>query len=94
MAVDTVIRFFDLRRMIALLVESSRKFQNFLGTEFDAEPTSFASFIKDMYDAARNLDVIHIQGGSPEGHYITFNLFRGLLLNDLKPGTFTGQLPS
>ncbi len=62
--------------MIALLVESSRKLQDFLGAEFDAEPTSFASVIKDMYHAARNLNVVHIQGGSPECHDITLKLFR------------------
>jgi hypothetical protein len=87
MAIDTVLRLFDIRRMIALLVESSRKLQDFLGAEFDAEPTAFASIVKDMHHAARNLNVVHIQGGSPESHDITLNLFGILQNRKLTPDT-------
>ena len=71
MAIYAVFRFFDFRRMVAFLVEPVRKNQDFFGAEFDTISAPFAAIIKDMYDSSRDLNVFHIQWGSPERHGIT-----------------------
>ena len=48
MAIYTVIWIFDIRGMIALLVEASGKLKNFFGAEFDTKSTSLAAILNEI----------------------------------------------
>jgi len=68
MTINAVIRQLNNRRVITLLIEFGRKFQNFLGAVFNTVTASFAAIFDDMNYAARDLNLFYIQWNSPECH--------------------------
>ena len=70
MAVHTLVRFLDHRRVISLEVEPSRKVQNRLGAKLYTIAAPFASVVEDMHDALGDLNLPGIQWSSPKVHVI------------------------
>jgi hypothetical protein len=68
MAINAFMLFFDLRGVIALLIEACGKLEDFLWTEFNAIAAPLATIIKDMHDPPCDLNVIDIKWSSPVCH--------------------------
>jgi hypothetical protein len=68
LAVDAMGVRYEFGGMVALRVCLLGHGEDCLGTEFDTESASFASFFNDVDDAVRNPDAFPIQGLSPIGH--------------------------
>jgi len=58
MAIDAVIRFFDLRGVVALLIKSDGKLQDLLGAVLNTISTPLASILDDVNHSPRDLNLI------------------------------------
>ena len=68
MAVDAVVRFAGLRRVIPFFVKAVGEGEHVHRTEFDAVATTFAPVFNNRHQAFGDVDLLGVQGLSPECH--------------------------
>jgi hypothetical protein len=68
MAVHAVIRLAGLRRVIPFLVKMVRESEHMHRTKFNAVSTAFAPVFNNSHQSFRNVDLLGVQGLSPECH--------------------------
>jgi hypothetical protein len=68
MAVYTIIRFFDGRRVVTLGVELSGKFEYIPRAELNTIPASLTAIFQDIYNTRGNLNFFRIKRNPPKYH--------------------------